>query len=169
MIWSRCQSTFNVSNCQKTHCGKVAPYVVVKAMACHPFGTKPLPESMLTYFHLPKGKSSVKLELKYILLLSKKIFENVVWKMAVISINTLRLGQNGHHFADDISKCIFFNETFWIAIQISLFFPRGPIANKISIGSNNGLAPNIMYSSKLFLLSVTLNWIIYFSYSLMGL
>ena len=30
-------------------------------------------------------------------------------KMAMILINVLRLRQNGHHFADDISKCLFFN------------------------------------------------------------
>ena len=44
--------------------------------------------------------------------------------------NTLRLRQNGCHFADNIFKCIFLNENVWIAIQISLkFFPRGPINN----------------------------------------
>ena len=37
-------------------------------------------------------------------------------------INTLRPRQNGHHFADDILTCIFFNENVWIAIQISLKF-----------------------------------------------
>ena len=30
------------------------------------------------------------------------------------SVNTLRPRQNGRHFADDISKCIFLNETVWI-------------------------------------------------------
>ena len=44
--------------------------------------------------------------------------------------NTLRPGQNGRHFADDIFKCIFLNENVWIAIKISLkFVPKGPINN----------------------------------------
>ena len=46
-------------------------------------------------------------------------------------INTLRPGQNGRHFADDIFKCIFLNENVWIPIKISLkFVPKGQI-NKI--------------------------------------
>ena len=45
-------------------------------------------------------------------------------------INTLRSRQNGHHFADDIFKCIFLNENVWIMIKISLtFVPKGPINN----------------------------------------
>ena len=36
--------------------------------------------------------------------------------------------QNGRHFADDISKCIFLNENAWISIKISLkFIPKGQI------------------------------------------
>ena len=47
------------------------------------------------------------------------------------SINTLRPRQNGRHFADDIFKCMFFNENAWIPIKISpKFVPLGPI-NKI--------------------------------------
>ena len=47
-----------------------------------------------------------------------------------LDLNTLRLGQNGHHFPDDIFKCIFLNENVWILIKISLkFVPRGPINN----------------------------------------
>ena len=43
---------------------------------------------------------------------------------------TLRPGQNGRHFPDDIFKCIFLNENVWISIEISLkFVPRGPINN----------------------------------------
>ena len=45
-------------------------------------------------------------------------------------INTLRLRQNGRHFADDIFKWIFLNENAWISINISLkFVLRGPINN----------------------------------------
>ena len=46
------------------------------------------------------------------------------------SVNTLRQRQNGHHFADDIFKCIFLNENLWILIKISLkFVPKGSINN----------------------------------------
>ena len=45
-------------------------------------------------------------------------------------LNTLRQGQYGRHFPDDIFKCIFLNETIGILIEISLkFVPRGPINN----------------------------------------
>ena len=61
--------------------------------------------------------------------------ENVVWKMAAIlsrpqCVNTLRPRQNGHHFMDNIFKCIFLNENILILIQISLkFIPKVPINN----------------------------------------
>ena len=43
-------------------------------------------------------------------------------------------GQKGHHFADDILKCIFMNENFFISIQISLkFVPKGPIDNDTAL------------------------------------
>ena len=35
-------------------------------------------------------------------------------------VNTLRLRQNGHYFADNIFKCIFLNENVWILLKISL-------------------------------------------------
>ena len=39
-------------------------------------------------------------------------------------------GQNGHHFANNIFKCIFVNEKVCILIKISLnFVPKGPIDN----------------------------------------
>ena len=45
-------------------------------------------------------------------------------------INTLRPGQNGRHFADDVFKCIFLDENEWISLNISLkFVPTGPINN----------------------------------------
>ena len=45
-------------------------------------------------------------------------------------INSLRLRQNGPHFADDILKCIFLNENVLIPIEISLkFVSKGPIDN----------------------------------------
>ena len=47
------------------------------------------------------------------------------------AFNTLRPRRSEQHFADDIFKRIFFNESVWISIKISLkFVPKGPI-NKI--------------------------------------
>ena len=60
--------------------------------------------------------------------------------------NTLRSRQNGRHFADDIFKCIFWNENVWIHVEhvkISLkFVPKGPISNISAFGSDNGLPPS---------------------------
>ena len=54
-------------------------------------------------------------------------------------IMTLKPGQNGRHFADDIVKRIFMNEKLRSFTQISLkFVPR---EQQISIGSDNGLVP----------------------------
>ena len=36
------------------------------------------------------------------------------------ALNTLKPSQNGRHFADDIFKCIFWNENAWILLKISL-------------------------------------------------
>ena len=45
-------------------------------------------------------------------------------------LNTLRPGQNGRRFADDILRYIFLNENVRISINISLnFVPKGPINN----------------------------------------
>ena len=45
-------------------------------------------------------------------------------------VNTLRPRQDGHHFPDDIFRCIFVNEKFYILIKISLkFVPTGPNNN----------------------------------------
>ena len=50
--------------------------------------------------------------------------------VSCLSINTLRPRQNGHHFTDDIFKCIFWNENVWILPKISLdFVPKVPINN----------------------------------------
>ena len=50
--------------------------------------------------------------------------------LSLQNINTLRPRRNEQHFADDIFKCIFFNENVWISIKISLrFVPKGPINN----------------------------------------
>ena len=45
-------------------------------------------------------------------------------------VNSSRPRQNGLHFADDIFKCIFFNENVWIPLKISLtFVPKDQINN----------------------------------------
>ena len=48
-----------------------------------------------------------------------------------LMLNSSYPGQDGHHFTDDIFKCIFVNAFFCISILISLkFAPTGPINNK---------------------------------------
>ena len=44
--------------------------------------------------------------------------------------NTMKLRQNGHHFADETVKSSFFNDIFLILIKISLkFVTKGPLNN----------------------------------------
>ena len=51
-------------------------------------------------------------------------------KFSMTRINSLRLRPNGRHLADNILKCIFFNENVWISIKIWLkFVPKDPINN----------------------------------------
>ena len=53
---------------------------------------------------------------------------DLVSKVELIPINTLRPRQYGRHFTDNIFKCIFLNENVWMLIKISLMFvPKGPI------------------------------------------
>ena len=63
------------------------------------------------------------------------------------SVNTLSLRQNGWHFTDIISKCIFLNVDIWILINVSLKFVPEDHINSIpalvqimtsNIGSDNG-------------------------------
>ena len=45
-------------------------------------------------------------------------------------VNSSPTGQNDHHFTDDIFRCIFVNEIFFIFIKIPLkFVPNGPFDN----------------------------------------
>ena len=47
------------------------------------------------------------------------------------------------HFADDIFKCIFLNENFFIFIKIPFnFISKGQIDKPSRMGSGNGLVPN---------------------------
>ena len=56
------------------------------------------------------------------------------------TLNSSPPGQNGHHFVDDIFRCIFVNEKFCISIKISLKFV--PNSHQPSIGLDNGMATN---------------------------
>ena len=42
------------------------------------------------------------------------------WGKVQGKFNTLGLRQDGHHFTDDVFKCIFFNENVWSLLKISL-------------------------------------------------
>ena len=54
--------------------------------------------------------------------------------LIISSLITLRLRQNGHHFANDIFKCIFMNENAWISFGIPLkFLPKGLINNILAL------------------------------------
>ena len=58
----------------------------------------------------------------------KMVLLMMPWMLQIL--NTLRLRHDGHHFADDIFKCIFLYENVWIPIWMSLkFVPKGPINN----------------------------------------
>ena len=62
------------------------------------------------------------------------------------TFNSSPRGQNGRRFADEIFKCIFFNEDVVILIKISLNFLMVQLAiyafvNRVSIDSDNGLLP----------------------------
>ena len=48
--------------------------------------------------------------------------------------NTLRLEESGQRFADNIFKCIYWNENYFISIHISLkFVPCSPIDNESAL------------------------------------
>ena len=57
-------------------------------------------------------------------------------KSSILSttVNTLKLRQNGHHFAESIFISIFFNENNLILIKISLKFAfKDPIDNRSAL------------------------------------
>ena len=45
------------------------------------------------------------------------------------TLNSSPPGQNGHHFADDIIRCIFMNGNFYILIISLKFVLKGPVNN----------------------------------------
>ena len=91
-----------------------------------PLKVAPTQPSVTAAFHLQSRRDS-----------DCQMWEYIGWSKYrltpanVLALNTLRPGQNGRHFADNIFKCIFLNENVWIPIKISLkFVPKGQI-NKI--------------------------------------
>ena len=64
----------------------------------------------------------------------KSLNPSVVVLDTFVFFNSSAPGQNGHHFADDIFKCVCVNEDISILIQISLkFVPKGLIYNKAAL------------------------------------
>ena len=116
-------------------------WTLVQVMACCLFGTKLLPEPMLTYCQLDRSEcinfSEVLNQNNTKLFFHINSYENVCKLLAILSlfrhqcVVTLRLRQNGWHLAGNISKCNHLNKNNYILIKISYkFLPRGPIDNK---------------------------------------
>ena len=70
--------------------------------------------------------------------------DNVYCEMiGILLINSSSLGQNCHHFVDDIFRYIFMSEKFCYLIKILLKFVSESVMDYwLSIGLDNGLAPN---------------------------
>ena len=67
---------------------------------------------------------------RYLIHLLHRVINEIRFPLSPLSL-TYWGRDNGRHFADDIFKWIFLNESVWIPIKISLkFVPKGPI-NKI--------------------------------------
>ena len=58
---------------------------------------------------------------RYLKIQINKMTLNIVF-LTLQWVNTLRLRQNGHYFADDIFKCIFLNKNIWISLYSSQKF-----------------------------------------------
>ena len=91
----------------------------------------------LTLLEIPGVKSVLQnsqylvSHLYYGIILQKYYMRYLIWHIHVCIIvpadgsattNTLRPGQNCHHFADNIFKCIFVNENIWISLQFLMKF-----------------------------------------------
>ena len=64
--------------------------------------------------------------------------------MMINAVNTLRPELNVCHFADNIFKCIFSKENFWIANKSFIeVCSSGFNWQQVNIGSDNDLLPNI--------------------------
>ena len=85
-----------------------------------------------------------------------------------LTLNTLRLRQNGRRFADGNFKCIFLNENIWISIKISLnYVPKGPINIIPTMGQimawcrlgNKQLSERMMFSLLTHICVTRLQWV----------
>ena len=68
--------------------------------------------------------------LVHLCLVSLVLFPSHICSTRPSRVNSLRPRRNRRYFADDIFKCIFFNENVWISIKVPLKFdPKSPINN----------------------------------------
>ena len=84
---------------------------------------------MLTCWQIGSIKTNfkeIRIKIQNILYL-KNIFQNITCILPRLQwVNSSFPGQNGRHFADDIFRCIFFNEKICITNKFSLkFVPKG--------------------------------------------
>ena len=73
--------------------------------------------------------------------------QNVFCKMTTMllrpqCVSTLRARQNGRHFADDVFKCLFLTENFWISDNISLKYVHRLKLTKCHLWRRKGLVLN---------------------------
>ena len=62
------------------------------------------------------------------IIVMRPTLSSLVAPQQLVVFDTLKLRENGCHFADSAFKYIFLNENVWIYIKISLkFVPKGPI------------------------------------------
>ena len=98
-------------------------------LAYHQYNPVTFTQFQLTFMNLTRDTSTT----------SHWIWKNHLSKFSLKSargqgVNTLRPGQNGRRYPDDIFKCIFLNENICIPINISLkFVPKGQINNISSL------------------------------------
>ena len=98
---------------------------------CHEYGLLRRNIVTLQYFSTSPSEKARKLRTKQ----QFQLLQAGYWLTWLpLIFNTLRPRQNGHHFADDMLKCIFLNENAWISIKISLkFVPKGSINNNLAL------------------------------------
>ena len=82
------------------------------------------------YLLMPRGKG--RLSMVRAVIMAWVMFADV--DFTIIAVNSSPPGQNGCHFADDISRCIFMNENFCILIRNSLkCIHKGPNDNNLAL------------------------------------
>ena len=118
---------------QKSHfCNKTIRLFLIKLIICIP--------KFMSIWSMKLGSERSGVQIKIDRYTENELhfrgrYNILVWTVLIfIQFNSSSLGQNGHHFADDIFKCIFINEKFCISIQIlQKFVPNGPINNKSAL------------------------------------